>query len=44
MGHEVTHPQFGYRISYRRVLAVQARLLACHLSGEIPSYAAFMTR
>ncbi|OHV43962.1 hypothetical protein BCD48_26510 [Pseudofrankia sp. BMG5.36] len=41
---EVTHPVFGYRISYRRVLEVQARLLAAHLLGEIPSYTAFTTR
>ncbi len=32
---EVTHPVFGYRISYRRVLEVQCRLLARHLLGEI---------
>lgn len=41
---EAKHPLFGYRISYRRVLDVQARLLAAHLFGEIPSYVAFCTR
>lgn len=41
---EVTHPVFGYRISYRRVLDVQARLLAAHVLGEVPTYAAFCTR
>ncbi len=40
----VTHPVFGYRISYRRVLEVQARLLARHLLGEIPAYPEFRTR
>jgi len=40
----ITHPVFGYRISYRRVLEVQARLLGRVLSGEIPEYPAFMTR
>lgn len=40
----VTHPIFGYRISYRRVLEVQARLLARTLLGEIPRYASFCTR
>jgi len=40
----VTHPIFGYRISYRRVLEVQARLLARTLLGEIPRYASFSTR
>lgn len=40
----VTHPVFGYTISYRRVLEVQARLLGRHLMGEIPEYPAFTTR
>jgi CRISPR-associated protein Cas1 len=40
----VTHPIFGYRISYRRVLEVQARLLARALLGEIPEYPSFCTR
>ncbi|MCO5167500.1 MAG: CRISPR-associated endonuclease Cas1 [Planctomycetes bacterium] len=40
----VTHPVFGYRISYRRVFEVQARLLARHLAGEIPTYPEFRTR
>jgi CRISPR-associated protein Cas1 len=41
---QVRHPTFGYRVSYRRVLEVQARLLAAHLLGEVPSYVPFMTR
>lgn len=40
----VTHPVFGYRISYRRVLEVQFRLLARLLAGEIPAYPPFRTR
>jgi CRISPR-associated protein Cas1 len=44
MDELVTHPVFGYRISYRRVLEVQARLLARHLAGEIPEYPGFQTR
>jgi CRISPR-associated protein Cas1 len=44
MSQEITHPVFGYRISYRRVLEVQARLLARHLSGEIPEFPSFTTR
>jgi len=35
---------FGYRISYRRLLEVQARLLARFLLGEIPDYPNFTTR
>jgi CRISPR-associated protein Cas1 len=41
---EVRHPTFGYQVNYRRVLDVQARLLAAHLLGEVPDYVAFMTR
>jgi CRISPR-associated protein Cas1 len=41
---QVRHPTFGYRVSYRRVLEVQARLLAAHLLGEVPAYVPFMTR
>lgn len=44
MDELVTHPVFGYRISYRRVLEVQARLLARFLAGEIPRYPGFQTR
>jgi hypothetical protein len=33
----VTHPLFGYRVSMRRLLEVQARLLARYLDGEIES-------
>ncbi|MGE0464737.1 MAG: CRISPR-associated endonuclease Cas1 [Vicinamibacterales bacterium] len=44
MDQLVTHPIFGYRISYRRVLEVQARLLARFVSGEIPRYPGFETR
>lgn len=44
MDQLVRHPVFGYQISYRRVLEVQARLLARYLSGEIPEYPQFLTR
>lgn len=44
MGQEITHPIFGYVLSYRRLFEVQARLLARHLSGEIPEYPNFTTR
>jgi CRISPR-associated protein Cas1 len=40
----IMHPVFGYRISYRRVLEVQARLLARCLLGEIEDYPSFRTR
>jgi CRISPR-associated protein Cas1 len=41
---EITHPIFGYKISYRRVLEVQARLLARTIAGEIAQYPNFCTR
>ena len=41
---EVTHPVFGYSISYRRIFEVQARLLGRFLMGEIAGYAPFCTR
>jgi CRISPR-associated protein Cas1 len=44
MSHEIKHPVFGYRVNYRRALDVQARLLAAHLTGEIPEYSPFTTR
>lgn len=44
MDQLVTHPLFGYRISYRRVLEVQARLLSRVLLGEIQRYPPFRTR
>ena len=40
----VTHPMFDYRVSYRRVLEIQARLLARFLNGEIDDYPVFVTR
>ena len=44
LGQEVTHPLFGYRLSYRRLFEVQGRLLARHLAGETPDYPNFVTR
>ncbi len=44
MATEVKHPIFGYTVSYRRLLEVQARLLSRHVLGEIPTYPAFCTR
>jgi len=40
----VEHPVFGYTISYKRILEVQARLLGRHLLGEIGQYRPFVTR
>ncbi|MCC6743812.1 MAG: CRISPR-associated endonuclease Cas1 [Acidobacteria bacterium] len=40
----VIHPIFGYTVSYRRVLEIQARLLGRVLLGEIERYPPFSTR
>ncbi len=40
----VTHPMFGYRVNYRRILEIQARLLARLLTGELSEYPVFTTR
>ena len=44
MSTEVIHPTFRYRVSYRRALELQARLLAAALAGDIPDYRPFVTR
>ena len=40
----VTHPQLEYRVSYRRLLEIQARLLAKTIEGELSDYPVFVTR
>jgi CRISPR-associated endonuclease Cas1/CRISPR-associated protein Cas4 len=44
LNQEVTHPVFGYRVSMRRLLEVQARLLARYLCGEISEYPHYLVR
>ena len=44
LGHEITHPLFGYRLGYRRLLELQARLLGRFLLGELADYPNFTTR
>lgn len=44
LDHEITHPHFGYRVTYRRAMEVQARMLAAHLLSELPQYTPFVTR
>ena len=41
---ETTHPLFGYRLSMRRLLLLQARLLCRHLLGELPDYPHYLPR
>lgn len=44
LGHEITHPLFGYKVSYRRLLELQARLFGRYLLGELDDYPNFITR
>ncbi len=40
----LTHPLFDYKVSYRRALELQARILGKTLTGEIPDYVPLTTR
>ena len=44
LDQELSHPVFGYQVSMRRMLHVQARLLARHLAGEITPYPHYIPR
>jgi CRISPR-associated protein Cas1 len=44
MNSIITHPVFDYKVSYRRALELQFRILARVLTGEIPEYVPFLTR
>lgn len=44
LDQETTHPVFGYRVSMRRLVAVQCRLLARHVTGEIAEMPHYVPR
>ncbi|MGI6655532.1 MAG: CRISPR-associated endonuclease Cas4g/Cas1g [Desulfobulbus sp.] len=44
METEITHPVFRYRLSYRRMLVLHARMIAAWFMEEIPSLAFLTTR
>ena len=44
METEVSHPVFEYRLSYRRMLMLHARLVAAWLMGEVPTLSFLTTR
>ena len=44
LSQETTHPLFGYRLSMRRLLTMQARLLSRYFLGELPSYPHYLPR
>ena len=37
-------PVYGYRMSYSRMLVVQARMLAAYVRGGVPAYTGFTVR
>ena len=44
MADEVTHPVFGYKLSYRRMIVLHARMIAAWLLGEVPALEFLTTR
>jgi len=44
LDHLITHPEFGYKCSWRSALRVQVRLLARYLRGDINEYNHIITR
>ncbi len=44
LSQETTHPSFGYQVSMRRMLMLQARLLTRFLLGELRSYPHYLPR
>ena len=44
LNEEINHPVFGYKVTYRRCIELQVRLLAKFLTGEIEEYAPFFTK
>ena len=44
LSQETTHPLFGYRLSMRRLLVMQARLLTRYFLGELQAYPHYLPR
>ncbi|KJS21404.1 MAG: hypothetical protein VR72_10895 [Clostridiaceae bacterium BRH_c20a] len=44
INEEITHPIFEYKLSYRRIIELQARILAKVLTNELENYHAFLVR
>jgi CRISPR-associated protein Cas1 len=44
MSDEITHPVFGYKLSYRRMLILHARMIAAWINQEIPTLSFLTTR
>jgi CRISPR-associated protein Cas1 len=44
LADEVTHPVLGQKVTHRRAIELQARILAKHLLGELDAYVPFSKR
>lgn len=44
INEEITHPFFGYKVSYRRIIELQARFLSKVLTGDFEEYQPFLVR
>jgi CRISP-associated protein Cas1 len=44
MQEVITHPVFAYKVTYRRCIELQARLLGKYLTGEVAEYIPFTVR
>lgn len=44
MSTRIRHPLFGYSVSYRRAIELQARVLASYLTRDLPQYEPMVTR
>jgi CRISPR-associated protein Cas1 len=44
MSDEITHPVFGYKLSYRRMLNLHARMIAAWINKEVPTLSFLTTR
>lgn len=40
----ITHPTFGYRLSYRRMIQLEAKLLGKYIQGDISDFSPLTTR
>jgi CRISPR-associated protein Cas1 len=44
LNEEINHPLFSYKVTYRRCIELQVRLLAKFVTGEIEEYAPFFIK
>jgi CRISPR-associated protein Cas1 len=44
LNEEINHPLFGYKVTYRRCIELQARLLAKFVTSEIEEYVPFLIK